>query len=87
MPDIFQDTHYLFDGGSLLQRFPWTVGRTFDEICQSFKHYLLNSYGRSENITVVFDGGYLVPSARAVHISDEVKEGQDEKLYHHSTID
>ena len=64
MPDIFQDTHYAFDGGSLLQRLPWTVGSTFDEMCQSFKHYLLNNYGTVENITVVFDGGFLVPSTK-----------------------
>ena len=75
MPNIFQDTHYVFDEGSLLQRLPWTVESTFDEICQSFKHYLLNNYGTVENITVAFDGGYLVPSTRSVHILDEVKEG------------
>ena len=40
MPDIFQDNHYLFDGESLLQRLLRTAGSTFDEICQSSKHYL-----------------------------------------------
>ena len=39
-------------GRSLLQRLPWTVGSTFDEISQSFKHYFLNNYGTAENITV-----------------------------------
>ena len=62
IPDIFQETHYVFDGGSLLQRLPWTFGVTFDEICQSFKHYLLNNYVTVENITVVFS--YLLPSTK-----------------------
>ena len=64
MPDIFQEAHYIFDGGSLLQRLPWTVGSTFDEICQSFKHYLLSNYQTVKNTTVVFDGAYLVPSTK-----------------------
>ena len=51
MSDILQDTNYVLDGWSLLQRLPWTVGSTFDEICQSFKNYLLNKYGTTENIT------------------------------------
>ena len=64
MSDIVQDTHYVFDGESLLQRLPQTVGRTFDEIFQSFKRYLLSNYGTVENVTVVFDGCYLVPSTK-----------------------
>ena len=59
MPDIFQDTHYVFDEESLWQRLPRTVGRTFDEMCQSSKRYLLNNYGTVENIAVVFDGRLL----------------------------
>ena len=67
--DILQDTHYVLDGGSLLQRLPWTVASTFDEVCQSFKNYLLNNCRTAENITVVFDGGYLVPSIKnSTHI-------------------
>ena len=64
--DILQDTHYVLDGGwgTLLHRLPWSVGSTFDEIYQSFKNYLLNNYGTAENITVVFDGGYLFPSIK-----------------------
>ena len=64
MPHIFQDTHYVFAGESLLQRLPLTVGRTFNEMCQSSKHYLLNNYGIVENRTVIFDGDYLVPSSK-----------------------
>ena len=43
MLHIFQDTHYVFDGESLLQRLPQTIGRRFDEICQFSKYYLLNN--------------------------------------------
>ena len=64
MPHIFQDTHYVFDEEPLLQRLPRTVRRTFDQICQSFKHYLLNNYGTVENRTVILDGAYLVPSTK-----------------------
>ena len=60
MPHIVQDTHYVFDGESLLLRFPRIVGRTFDEICQLFT----TCYGTVENRTVIFDGGYVVPSTK-----------------------
>ena len=46
---------------------PWTVGNTFDEVCQSFKNYVLNNYGTAENITVVFDG-YLLASTKGINI-------------------
>ena len=57
------------------------TGRTFDKICQFFKHYLLSNYGKVENFTVVFDRGYLVFIQRAVGISGVVKKGYEEKLY------
>ena len=63
-PDFPQGTHYVLDGGSLLQRLPWTVGSTYDEICQSFKNYLLNICGTADDISVVFDGRYLLPSTK-----------------------
>ena len=48
-------------GGVIVAKTSWTVASTFDEIYQSFKNYLLNNYGTVENITIVFDRGYLVP--------------------------
>ena len=48
----------------MLQRIPWVVGNTYDEICQTYTHYLLSNYGTANNITVVFDGGYLIPSTK-----------------------
>ena len=63
VPDIFQHDHCVFDEESLLQRLSQIFGRTFDEICQFSKH-LGNNRATVENITVVFDGGYLVPSKK-----------------------
>ena len=58
MLDIFQDNNYVSDGVSFLQRLPRTIGRMFDEICQSPKNYLLNNYETVENTTQhVLDGG------------------------------
>ena len=50
------NTQYVIDGGSLLQRISWTLGQTYQEICNSHIKYLLSTYGRKEIITVVFDG-------------------------------
>ena len=52
-------THYVIDGSSLLQRIPWASGNTYAEIGQSFIHLLQNNYVSVENITLVFDGGFL----------------------------
>ena len=55
---------FLMRGGGgevIVAKTSWTVASTFDEIYQSFKNYLLNNYGTVENITIVFDRGYLVP--------------------------
>ena len=75
MPVILQDNHYVFDRWSLLQRLPWTVGSTFDEIFQSVKHYLLRTYETVENIISIFDGGYLVPSTKGSKHIRRKKEG------------
>ena len=64
IPDIVRDTHYVFYDDSLLKRLTRNVERTFDEIFQSVKHILLKKYGTVENIVVVSDGGYLVPSTK-----------------------
>ena len=59
-----QGTRYVIDGGSLLQRIPWVVRMTFGTIFDSYINYLLKHYGSKDNITVVFDGGYLEPSTK-----------------------
>ena len=53
----------------MLQRRIWIVGSTIDELFQSFKTYLRNNYGIVENIAVVIDGRYLLPSTKdSTHI-------------------
>ena len=61
-------THYILDGWSLSQKLPWTAGSTFDEICYSFKSYLLNNYRTAENITVIFEGYLLSSTKDSTHI-------------------
>ena len=51
---------FLMGGGHCCKDFCGLL--VLNKICQSFKHYLLNNYGTVKNITVTFDGGYLVPS-------------------------
>ena len=48
-------------GRVIVAKTSWTIGSSFDEICQSFKHCLLKNNGTVENITVVFDRSYLFP--------------------------
>ena len=38
LPDLSENTYYVIDGGSMLQRVPWVVGSTYDEICEAYKH-------------------------------------------------
>ena len=64
LTDFPQDIHNVIDGGSMLQRIPTIVGSTCDEICQTYTRYLLSNYVTADNITVVFDGGYLSPSTK-----------------------
>ena len=45
-------TFFLF--AKLFQRLSSTVGSAFDEICQSFKHYLLKNYETVKNITGIW---------------------------------
>ena len=69
LPDFPEDTHNVIDGGPMLRRVPWVVGSTYDEICETYKHYLLSNYRTADNITVVFDGGYLLPSTKATTVA------------------
>ena len=43
----------MLDGGSLLQRIPWTQGATYREICTVYTDYVAKKYGKA---IVVFDG-------------------------------
>ena len=43
----------MLDGGSLLQRIPWTQGATYRDICTVYSTYVTKKYGKA---IVVFDG-------------------------------
>jgi hypothetical protein len=45
---------YVIDGGSLLQRIPWAVGKTFSELCEVYITHIQRNYS-CEDVTVVFD--------------------------------
>ena len=61
LPD---NCHYVIDGGSLVQRIPWSQGITYSEVCQTYIRHLQTNYKFMENVTVVFDGGYLELSTK-----------------------
>ena len=48
-----ESTHYVLDGGLLIQRLPWAHGSTFEAICSMYAEYIVGKY---TNATVVFDG-------------------------------
>ena len=47
------EVQFVLDGGSLLQRIPWTRGATYKEICAVYTDYVTKKYGEA---IVVFDG-------------------------------
>ena len=52
-PGISGEVQFVLDGGSLLQRIPWTRGATYREICTVYTDYVVKKYGEA---IVVFDG-------------------------------
>ncbi|KAG0716794.1 hypothetical protein GWK47_008822 [Chionoecetes opilio] len=52
---------YVIDGGSLLQRLPWSRNVTFGSICQRYVDYVHEKY---RDPTVVFDGYEAGPSTK-----------------------
>ena len=51
-PPIDDAVQYVLDGGSLLQRIPWSRGQTYDDVLNFYANYALK-YGKP---IVVFDG-------------------------------
>jgi len=51
--EIPKEVQFVLDGGSLLQRIPWTQGKTYGEICTAYTDYVAKKYGEA---IVVFDG-------------------------------
>ena len=52
---------HVLDGGALIQRIPWQVGNTYDEILKSYVAYVTNHYNRP---VVLFDGYLDGPSTK-----------------------
>ena len=50
---ISDSVKYVIDGGSLLQRLPWTYGETFGGICKNYVEHVKRKYCSA---SVVFDG-------------------------------
>ncbi|CAC5377686.1 unnamed protein product [Mytilus coruscus] len=67
IPKAPTETYFVFDGGSLIHRLPWTKGATVDTICMTNVNYFNNHY---KGAAVVFDGYPSVPTTKdATHIS------------------
>ena len=67
-PDNIPSTQvdFVIDGGALLQRVPWRLKESIDNICQMYVNYVVRRYGSP---TVVFDGYSAGPSTKdATHI-------------------
>ena len=52
-PVLTGEVQYVLDGGSLLQRIPWTRRTTYREVCTVYTEYVTKKYGEA---IVVFDG-------------------------------
>ena len=48
------DVLYVLDGGALLHRLPWEIGKTYGEIVERYIRYIKKHYGQS--VVIVFDG-------------------------------
>ena len=60
-------THFVIDGGALLQRIPWQRGVTYDHICKTYVQYVECPLGErhyGKQVTIVFDGYQHGPSTK-----------------------
>ena len=65
-------TKKVLDGGSLLQRIPWTRGSTYEDICAMYADYVSKKYGEA---IVVFDG-YGMSSTKDMMTHQRRAKGQ-----------
>ena len=65
LESVPSSTHFVIDGGYLIQRLVWKKGKTFSEICKSYVSHLKKHYGT--DTTVVFDG-YASSTKDMTHI-------------------
>ena len=64
-PEVPGEVQFVLDGGSLLQRIPWTQGSTYGEICTVYVDYVTKKYGEA---VVVFDGYEKSSTKDMVHL-------------------
>ena len=55
------DIQFVLDGGSLLQRIPWSKGSTFSTLCNVYVNYVTGKY---HDAVVVFDGYRSGPTTK-----------------------
>ena len=55
------DIQFVLDGGSLLQRIPWSKGTTFSTICNTYVNYVTGKYN---DAVIVFDGYRSGPTTK-----------------------
>lgn len=56
-----ENSVYVLDGGALLHRIPWTMGTTWEDICNTYTRYVTGKYDKA---VVVFDGYSDAPSTK-----------------------
>ncbi|KAL5022362.1 hypothetical protein ScPMuIL_001517 [Solemya velum] len=56
-----ETAYHVLDGGSLIHRFPWKKGETYEVICDMYVNYVLDHYS---NAIAVFDGYTQGPSTK-----------------------
>ena len=66
-----ESTQHVLDGGSLIQRIPWTYGASFSSICNLCAKFISSRY---TNVTVVSMATQMGLLQRTVPISDELME-------------
>ena len=64
-PKIPGDVRFVLDGGSLLQRIPWTQGATYGDTCTVYLDCVTKKYGEA---IVVFDGYRKSSTKDMVHL-------------------
>jgi len=57
-----RDILYVLDGGALLHRLPWEIGKTYGAIVETYIGYVRKHYGQS--VVIVFDGYSNQPSTK-----------------------
>ena len=63
------DVRFVLDGGTLLQRIPWSLGATYNSICKIYVQYVQDHFGKEA--VIVFDGYEQGPTTKDSNIREE----------------